>query len=191
MQQPLQISFRHMPRSPVIDSIVRTKAAKLDTFANDILGCRVVVEPAGEHHLYGNLYQVHLRITLPGREIVVSREPSQHLAYKEIAVAVRDAFDSARRRLQDYTRRRRRAVKTHGTQPRARVSKIVSDKDHGFLVTADGRDLYFHRNSVLGAAFDRLAVGSEVSFVEERGSQGPQASTVRPIGRRARLRRSA
>ena len=49
--------------------------------------------------------------------------------------------------------------------------------------TADGRDIYFHRNSVLDNAFDRLTVGSEVRFVEEIGEKGPQASTVREVSK--------
>ena len=56
-------------------------------------------------------------------------------------------------------------------------------EDCGFIETADGREVFFHRNSVLDDAFDRLTVGSEVRFVEEMGEKGPQASTVRVIGK--------
>ena len=47
----------------------------------------------------------------------------------------------------------------------------------------DGREIYFHRNSVLDAGFDRVSVGAEVRFVEEEGVRGPQASTVRLVGK--------
>ena len=40
--------------------------------------------------------------------------------------------------------------------------------DYGFIATSDGREIYFHRNSVIDDAFDRLSVGSEVRFAEER-----------------------
>ena len=49
--------------------------------------------------------------------------------------------------------------------------------------SADGREIYFHRKAVLNDAFDRLEVGAEVRFVEEEGEKGPQASTVRPVGK--------
>jgi len=52
----------------------------------------------------------------------------------------------------------------------------------GFIATADGQELYFHRNSVLEDAFDRLEVGTEVRFAEEQGNEGPQASTVALLG---------
>jgi cold shock CspA family protein len=58
------------------------------------------------------------------------------------------------------------------------VVKLFPEEGHGFLESEDGREVYFHRNSVLGRGFDRLDIGNEVRFVEERGEEGPQASTV-------------
>jgi cold shock CspA family protein/ribosome-associated translation inhibitor RaiA len=182
MQLPLQISFRHMEPSAAIEAIVREKAASLDTFAGHIMSCRVVVEPAGKHHERGNLYAVRIDITVPGEEIAVTRESSEHSAYRDIQVALRDAFDSARRQLEDYTRRRRGTVKALETAPHARVSKLCPKEDYGFLQTPDGREIYFHRHSVLHEGFDDLRIGTEVAFVEEEGKKGPQASTVKPVG---------
>ena len=187
MQLPLQISFRHMEHSDAIETVVREKATALDTFAEHIMSCRVVVELAGKHHQHGNLYEVRIDLTLPGGEIAVTREPSQHTEYRDIQVALRDAFDSARRRLEDYVRRRRGFVKTLETSPHARVSKIFPDEGYGFLATPDGREIYFHRHSVLHDEFDQLQIGTEVIFVEEEGKKGPQASTVRPVGRHHHL----
>jgi cold shock CspA family protein/ribosome-associated translation inhibitor RaiA len=187
MQIPLQVSFRHMEHSEAIEALIREKVAKLDASPDHIMGCRVVVEPAGKHHEFGNLYQVRIDITVPGEEVVVVREPSQHTQYRDINVAVRDAFDSARRQLEDYVRRRRGCVKTLETAPHARISKLIPEEGYGFLATPDGREIYFHRHSVLEDEFDRLEVGTEVTFVEEEGKKGPQASTVRPVGRHHHL----
>ena len=183
MQLPLQVSFRHMDHSDAIEALVREKAARLDKFASDIMSCRVVVEPAGKHHQHGNLYEVRIDLTVPGEEIAVTREPSEHVEYKDVHVALRDAFDAARRKLEDYVRRRRRAVKAHEVPPYGRVSRFFPDEDYGFIETPDVREIYFHRHSVLHDAFDRLQVGTEVTFVEEEGEKGPQASTVRLVGR--------
>jgi cold shock CspA family protein len=187
MQLPLQVSFRHMEHSDAVEAIVREKAAAMDRFAEHIMSCRVVVEPAGKHHRHGNLYEVRIDLTLPGGEIVVTREPSQHTEYKDIAVAIRDAFDSARRQLEDYVRRQRGAVKAHEAAAHGRVSKLFPEGGYGFIETPDGRDIYFHRNSVLYEAFDRLEVGTEVIFAEGEGKKGPQASTVKPVGRHHHL----
>lgn len=187
MKLPLQIAFRHMERSDTIEALVREKAARLDTFAGQIMGCRVVVEPTSKHHQHGNLYAVRLDITVPDGEIAVTREPSEHTEYRDIHVALRDAFDSARRQLEDYVRRRRGNVKALETAPHARVSKFLPQEGYGFLETPDGREIYFHRHSVLDDAFDHLEVGTEVAFVEESGKKGPQATTVKRVGRHGHL----
>jgi cold shock CspA family protein len=187
MRLPLQVSFRHIEHSVAIETRVREKAAELDKFAGDIMSCRVVVEPAGKHHQHGNLYEVRIDLTVPGEEIAVTREPSEHTEFKDIEVALRDAFDSARRKLEDYVRLRRKAVKTHEVRPHSRVSQLFPAQGYGFIETPDGREVYFHRNSVLHDAFDRLQVGTEVTFVEEEGQNGSQATTVRLVGRHHHL----
>lgn len=177
MRLPLQISFRNMPHSEAVERAVVDRAAGLDRFSKQIMGCRVVVETRHRHH-QGNLYHIRIDLTLPGNEIVVGREPALHHSYEDVYVAVRDAFDAARRRLEDYARQRDQRVKIHEFPPHGHIARLDYGKGYGFIETPDGRELYFHRNSVLGADFDRLEVGDPVRFHEETGEKGPQASTV-------------
>ena len=74
-------------------------------------------------------------------------------------------------------------MKQHESQPIATVKTIDPSGDFGFLEAADGHEVYFHRSSVLDGAFDRLAVGAHVTFAEEMGDKGPQASTVKLLGK--------
>ncbi len=187
MQLPLQISFRHMEHSDTIEAMVRDKATGLDKFAHDIMSCRVVVEPATKRRQNGNLYEVRIDIKLPGEEIAVTREPSARDEYKDIQVALRDAFDAARRKLEDFVRRRRGDVKIHEAPPHARIIRLFPEEGYGFLQTPDAREIYFHRNSVLHDEFDRLEIGTEVLFAEEPGINGAQASTVKIVGRHNHL----
>lgn len=187
MQLPLQVAFHNMDHSDAIEEVIREKSATLDRFCDKIMGCRVVVEAPHKHHQHGNQYQVRIDITVPEDEIVVNREPSLHSAYKDINLAVRDAFDAARRQLEDYERRRRGAVKVHEIPPHARVSQVFPREGYGYIKTPDGHEVYFHRNSVLDEAFDHLAIGTEVTFVEEEGHKGAQASTVKVVGRHHHL----
>lgn len=113
MQLPLQIAFRNMKPSEEIETLVRDRATKLNTFADHIMGCRVVVEPKGKHRRHGNLYDVRIDVTVPGEVILATRLPDDCPEYREIQVAVRDAFDAVDRQLEDYVRRTRGFVKAH------------------------------------------------------------------------------
>jgi cold shock CspA family protein len=183
MRLPLQITFRNIPRSSAIELAVRERAERLDRFSDLIMGCRVVVESPHRQHRQGKLYHVRIELTVPGGDIVVSREPAMHHAYEDVYVAIRDSFDAARRRLEDYARRHRRRVKVHEDTPHGRIVRLDYAKEYGFIETPDGREIYFHRNSLVNADFDRLEEGDLVRFHEEAGEKGPQASTVHLEGK--------
>ena len=76
-------------------------------------------------------------------------------------------------------------VKTHEERPIGTVTKLDSERGFGFLETSDGREIYFHQNSVLDGKFRQLAPGTRVLFSEEMGEKGPQASTVDLLGKHA------
>lgn len=183
MQLPLQISFRNLDRSEAIEARIRELAEKLDQFHEQIMSCRVMVEAPHKHRHKGNLYHVRLDVKVPGNELVASREADLHRSHEDIYVAIRDAFDAMRRQLEDHARRRRQDVKTHDVPPHGRISELVPEQDFGRLITPDGREIYFHRNSVVGSDFDQMEVGMEVRFDEVAGDQGPQASTVKVVGK--------
>lgn len=173
MQLPLQITARGFALTDSIEAAVREKADKLETFYDRIMGCRVIIEIPHRHHHKGCLYNVRIDMTVPGGELVVRREP-----HVDLYVAIRDAFDAARRQLRDYASRQRGDIKSHEGVPHARIIRLFPEDGYGFLGNADGREVYFHRNSVVNDEFDRLAVGMEVRYVEEQGDEGPQASSL-------------
>jgi cold shock CspA family protein len=177
MLLPLQVTFRNMPRSDAVEQAIRERAERLDRFCDRVMGCRVLVETRHRRR-QGNLFHIRIDLTLPGREIVVSREPTLHRAYEDVYVAIRDAFDAAGRRLEDFVRRDDMRVKAHELPPHGRIARLDRGNGYGFIGTPDGREIYFHRNSVVNAGFDRLEEGDPVRFHEEAGEKGPQASTV-------------
>jgi ribosome-associated translation inhibitor RaiA/cold shock CspA family protein len=178
MQIPLEIVFRNMEPSPAVEGRIRSLAARLEKFSPHIIHCHVVVEAPHRHQHQGRLFDVALRITVPGDEIAIQRADQPDQAHEDVYVALRDAFRAARRQLQDYERRRRQQVKFHAGATHGRISEIDCERQFGRIESDDGRLIYFHRNSVLGQPFDKLAIGTTVRFVEEAGDQGPQASTV-------------
>jgi len=197
---PVQIAFRNMKPSELVEARVREEVTKLETFYAGIMRCRVLIEIPHRHHRKGDLYHVRIDMTVPGAELVVKREPGLHAAlrqidsekesksyeahaeHKDVFVVIRDAFKEARRQLQDFVRRERGQTKIHVPQESGRVSKLFPDEGYGFLETPDGAEIYFHKNSVLNDAFNRLTISSSVRFTEEMGEKGAQASTVRTLG---------
>lgn len=183
MKQPLQITFRDMPHSDALESHIREKAAKLDEFFEHIMGCHVVLEQPHGHKNQGKLFHVSIDLTVPNTELVVSRSPKDHQAHEDAYVAIRDAFNAMRRKLQDYSSKMRGDVKKHSAPGHGKIMEMAQNQDYGRIQTSDGREVYFHRNSVVNGDFNSLDVGGEVRFDEESGDQGPQASTVQPIGK--------
>ncbi len=179
MKMPVQVVFRNMDKTQWIEDIILEKAMGLERFHDHIIGCRVVVEVPHRRHHQGNAYQVRIDISVPDKEIVVTRLEEERKEHQDVAISVRDAFESARRQLEEYSRKRRGFVKSHEPVPHARVTKLFPEESYGFLETADGREVYFHANSVINEEFPRLIIGIEVVFVEEDGDSGPQASSVR------------
>lgn len=173
MDLPLQITARDIELTDTIKTEIAERAEKLDKFYDRIMRCKVMVECPKRHQNDGKLYNLRIVIKVPGAELTVKRELN-----KDLYVAIRDAFDAARRKLEDFAREQRGVVKHHEEPPRGRISALFTEKGYGFLTTPDGYEVYFHKNSVLNKDFEKLKVGTEVRFAEEQGEKGPQASTV-------------
>lgn len=177
MQTPIRITYRNVDSSDALSQHIRAEAEKLEHLYDRITGCHVVLEIP--HHSQSRTPQMRVRIDLfvPGEVLTVGKVPPRLARTpRDPFLEVSESFHSMRRQLEDHIRRARLDVKTHVPVPRARVAKL--EHDFGVLQTPDGREVYFHRHSVLNNAFPRLKVGSQVRFSEEAGDKGPQASTV-------------
>jgi cold shock CspA family protein len=184
MDIPLDITLRGVsPYEEALKAEIAKRAEKLGRLYTNIMRCHVVVEAPHKHRHKGMHYNVRIELSLPQKKIVVNREKHLRRSHEDINAVVRDAFDAAKRKLEDFAGHQRGEVKAHETPPHGRVSQIFPDKGYGFIRTSDGREIYFHRNSVMGGEFGKLEEGSEVRFSEETGDKGPQASTVRAVGK--------
>lgn len=179
MEVPLKVTAHALTLSDAVEAEIREKVAKLETSYGRITSCHIVVgAPVRTAHDKQGLYNVSIDLSVPGAEIVVTRK-----ADPALSVALRDAFHAARRQLEDYGRRQRGDVKTRELLPHAVVKRLFPQDGYGFLETPEGREVYFHQNSVMPPSFAHLAVGTEVRFAEEEGEEGPQASTVHLVGK--------
>ncbi len=181
MQIPPSITYRNLEKTPAIEALIEEKIAKLEQFCDYINSCRVVVEKAQEHPNTGSPYRVSIDITVPhNREIVVNHSPNTGKQYPPLQAVIRDAFEAANRQLKDLSNEQHGERKAHPAQEvGAIVTKLFAEQDYGFIKTIDtGREIYFHRNSVVNHDFDRITVGTGVRFRETQGEMGPQATTV-------------
>ena len=130
MKFPVHITFRNMESSVNVEEWVQAEAEKLETFFDRIMICRVAVEIPHRHHRKGKQCCVRIDLVLPGKELVIKREPgpssrsrktkaelagkvSKHEPHHDLRLAIHDAFKAAGRRVQDYARLHRGMVKSH------------------------------------------------------------------------------
>lgn len=185
MQIPPEISFRGVPTTDRLKGRVQDEVDKLERYFDGIIRCRVAVELPHRRHEDGNLYHVGIRVTVPGRELVVSHDPGRNEAHEELEVTLTHAFQAMARQLEEYSRQIRHEVKSHQVPPHGEIRKLFPYEDYGFIRTPDGRDVYFHRNAVADGDFEELELGMDVRFAETEGVEGPQATVVHVLGKRA------
>ncbi|HUB47607.1 MAG TPA: HPF/RaiA family ribosome-associated protein [Acetobacteraceae bacterium] len=112
MSFALHIAFRNMDASEAAEALVRQRVAELEQYAHRISACRVVLDCEHRQNQVGRLYRVHIDLTVPGGTVVVNRDPGRNHAHDDLQVAIRDAFETAERKI--------RAVKaSHATRDRA------------------------------------------------------------------------
>jgi len=180
MQIPLRISLHGIEHSDALYNAIREKAEKLERYYDRIMSCRVVLELAGRHKRHGKQFSVRVDLKVPGGELAVTREHDE-----DVQAAIRDAFDAARRQLEDYARGQRGDVKRHPPEYTGRVARIDAVAGIGFIATDDGREYYFSRDNVVTPPFEHLSVGMPVQFLEEVAGEGLQAKRVSAHGKGA------
>jgi cold shock CspA family protein len=189
METSPRIEFIDIEPDADIRAEIGRQLAALETRFGRITACRVAVRSPGRHHQDGGPYEIEISLALPGRrEVNVGRTRHNDERLADIHFALNHAFKRARRQLQDNVRRLQGSVKRHDGPPSGTIARLVPEGDYGFIAAPDGGEIYFHRNSLLNADFDSLLPGTRVTYAEEAGEKGTQASTVRVIGR---LRRRA
>ncbi|MBS0534029.1 MAG: HPF/RaiA family ribosome-associated protein [Proteobacteria bacterium] len=180
METPVQIDFQGVESDPRVRSTIATHVQQLEERFGRITAGRVVLKGPGNRHRTGGLFEVSIRLALPeGREVNVGHMRQNDERYSDLPFAINDTFKRARRQLQDQVRKLHGDVKLAAGPGVGIVVELDPLGEFGFIETPDGREIYFHRNSVLGGGFGKLAVNSHVSYAEEIGDKGPQASTVK------------
>ena len=117
MSIPVQVTFRHMPRSPHFETRIRELVRRLEKFSPRITSCHVLVEKPHQSSAKGGLFDVHLSVCTPGNIIVVRRSHAADADHANAYVALRDAYDAAKRSLQDHERSLREKCRVRPGKP--------------------------------------------------------------------------
>jgi cold shock CspA family protein len=184
MQTPLEIDFQGLTETPEIRAAIEKHVAQFEELWGRVTAGRVMLKAPSHHHREGGLYEIHVRLLLPdGREVNVEHTATADERRSDFSFALNNAFKRARRQLEEKARRTEGDVKHHDAAPIGTVVRLDPSGEFGFLETKDGQEVYFHRNSVIGEGYSHLRVGSRVTFAEEAGEKGTQASTVKLLGK--------
>ena len=179
MQLPIEISYRGVAKSDEIETLVRDKAARLDKFCDHISRCDIIIEQPNHAHHSGNVFRVRIDVTVPPHhELIADEKPGKHDMHEPLVKVVGDAFRNMERQLKELTAKQHHKVKHHEDGPHAMVSKIFAADGYGFITDMQGRDVYFHRDSLKNGDFDHLKVGTEVRFDEVSNESGAHATSV-------------
>jgi ribosome-associated translation inhibitor RaiA len=116
MSTPVRITFRHMRPSAAAEENIRGHVQYLERLFDALTSCRVVIDAPPSHRNKGGAFSVHVELTMPGREIFVSTDHESSEAHRDVYVAIRDAFEAAKRQLDAHVRRQRGDLRSH-SQP--------------------------------------------------------------------------
>ena len=184
MRIPLEIAFKHVEPTASMEELIRKRVDRLSRYNRDLIACRIAVEAP---HRSGNAeavgHRVRIEVSVPGDELVVSRDRDFPEEEYDPYAAIRSAFSAMESQLKSHAGRQQSQRQPRSRPPHAVVLRKFPEDGYGFLRAADGREIYFHQNSVVNDRFDELEVGEEVRFEASMGRDGPQASTVAQIGR--------
>jgi ribosome-associated translation inhibitor RaiA len=114
MSFPTTVQFCGIEASQALRSMIDERAQRLGRFASDIHSCRVVMTADRHPHHHGDVYRITIQLAVRDGEIVVGDSHAHDPCHQDPYVAVADAFDAARRRVEDHVRRRRSASRPGG-----------------------------------------------------------------------------
>ena len=174
----LQVEGRHVDIRNSWQTKIDVEKDRLDRHHPGLVhNLRVAVESTTNHKEGG--YEVRLIATVPNETLIVKRKGE---SVKPLLVK---AFDNLGQQLKELQRKKRQVFKgQEGSGPEissGTIKTISPPESYGFIVSDDGREIYFHENALKDAALDSLNEGDAVTFGETEGDKGPCASWVKTV----------
>ena len=120
MNFPMTITFHNTRRSVRMEEEIREHAERLDKFHSRIQNCEVIIDQPHHHHNKGNEYHVRILLSVPRTQLAINSSSSKNGEHTSLHVAIRDAFESAKRQLRQHrVKPREQRTRTQQTDPEA------------------------------------------------------------------------
>ncbi len=173
----LEIEHSDVPLTGETEAYIRNRAEHLRRLHPQVTLCRVSISAPASHHQQGGPFRVAVEVSVPGSKLSVNRRQAP-----DLRLAIRKAFEAARRQVASRGRIQRQQVRAHtAVHLHGEVGRLFPDDGYGFIQADDGREVYFHQSAVLSPGFGQLRAGMRVRFADELGDKGPRATSVEPL----------
>jgi len=106
MEDALQVTFKGIEHSSAVEQACGKYFEKLAKLTNRIVSCHVVVSGRDEDRT-NKFHSYHLTLNVPGTEIVITNDSGEVHTGEEDRRALRETFERARHRLDEFLERRR------------------------------------------------------------------------------------
>ncbi len=122
MRPPITLSFRHLDRSGALEDRARKLGSRLERFSERITQCHITLEGPDTRSDTQAPYIVKIHLIVPGAQIHADSLHVDGAGHKDIYLALRDAFNNARRQLQEIQRDLSQATRMEGFDHDSRPS---------------------------------------------------------------------
>lgn len=168
----IRVEARNLTMLPEWEEKIDEELSKIDCHYPGLIHHFRLTLIGTAHHKQG-AFEIHITCTVPEKTIVTQRGGAL------IRPLIVEAFDVLDAELREYNRLRQEVAGIQPTSWRGHITQLFPEKDYGFLLSAEGLEVYFHRNAVKDGRFEQLKPGDCVDFAQEAGDKGPQATWVR------------
>lgn len=168
----IRIEARNLTMLPEWDGKIDEELCKIDCHYPGLLHHFRLTLSGTRHHKLG-AFEIHITGTVPEKTIVVKKKGELVLPL------IVESFDVLDSELREHNRLRQQVVREEPGPTRGFITHIFPEENYGLILSAEGREVYFHKNAVKDMKFEKLNIGDCVEFGEEAGDKGPQATWVR------------
>lgn len=116
-----EVTFHGVDHSDVAEAEIRRRADHMERYFDHIVFCKVTVEKPNNRRAHGDHFDIHIRIGVPGPDIIISNEAKPGHNHEDPYIIIRDAFDAAERKLKKHADKIRKE--------RTRQARIVTKTD--------------------------------------------------------------